>query len=230
MALRVLCLNCSLKTSDLHSNTQVLVEDIVEQMRQHDPDLAFETVRVADHNVPPGVTLDEGGGDAWPSIATRLLEADVVIFAVPIWLGHPSSVAQRVLERMDHWLFHMNERGMKPMYGKVAAVAITGNEDGGHHVYAEMFQALSDLGFTLPPEARSYWTGWSDKAPETSYPKSGRQHPMTNYMTEHCARNLVHFGRAVKELEPHLPQLQSDIEAAGRDPLEVAQRATRLHD
>lgn len=67
-----------------------------------------------------------------------------MIFAVPIRLGRPSRVAQRVLERMDHWLF-MNERGMNPMYGKVAAVAITGNEDSGHDVYAEMFQAVNDV-------------------------------------------------------------------------------------
>lgn len=229
MSLEVLCLNCSLKTSNHASNTQVLVEDVVAHMRRFDPDLNFETIRVVDHDVKAGVKLHEGDGDEWPQIADRVLAADVVIFAVPIWLGHPSSVAQRVLERMDHWLFHMNERGMKPMYGKVAAVAVTGNEDGGHHVYAEMFQALSDLGFTLPPEARTYWTGWSDKAPEATYSDAGRNHSMTTYMSEHCARNLVYFARAVRDLEPELPQLQSDIDAAGEDPAAVASRAARAH-
>lgn len=229
MGLKVLCINCSLKGSDKTSNTQTLVEDIVAAMRNHDSELTFDTVRVADYNVKSGVTLDEGEGDDWPQIAVKILDAEVVIFAVPIWVGHPSSVSQRVLERMDHWLFHMNERGMKPMYGKVAAVAVTGNEDGGHHVYAEMFQALNDFGFTIPPESRSYWTGWSDEAPSATYPKHGRDHPMTSYMTEHCGRNLVYFGRMVKELEAELPQLQSDIEAAERDPMEVAARAARLH-
>lgn len=229
MGLQVLCLNCSLKRSDHTSNTQVLVEDVVTHMRRFDPQLRLETIRVVDHDVKPGVTLDEGEGDAWPAIAERVLAADVVIFAVPIWLGHPSSVAQRVLERMDHWLFEMNERGMKPMYGKVAAVAVTGNEDGGHHVYAELFQALNDLGFTIPPESRTYWTGWSDDAPEATYPEAGREHSMTTYMSEHCGRNLVFFARAVRALEPTLPQLQSDIEAAGEDPAATAARANRAH-
>jgi multimeric flavodoxin WrbA len=227
--LKVLGVNCSLKRSPRSSNTQVMMDDIVERMRDHG-DVEYDTVRIADHDVQPGVELElEDGTDDWPAIATRILECDVLLLGVPIWLGHPCSLAQRVLERLDHYLFHMNERGMKPMYGKVAAVAITGNEDGGHHVYAEMFQALNDLGFTLPPESRAYWTGWSDEAPYATYPKNGRTNEMAKYMIEHCARNLYWFGHAVRELEPTLPQLASDIEAAERDPLEIAQRAARSH-
>ena len=204
MSLRVLGINCSLKSSPANSNTQVMMDDIVTQMRTHEEDLEYETVRIADHHVAPGVELEvEDPKDEWPGIALKVLKCDVFLMGVPIWLGHPSSIAQRVLERLDHHLFHMNERGMKPMYGKVAAVAVTGNEDGGHHVYAEMFQALNDLGFTLPPESRAYWTGWSDKAPYATYPNEGRHHEMTKYMVEHCAREgrrLVAGTAVVREV------------------------------
>jgi hypothetical protein len=92
-----------------------------------------------------------------------------------------------------------------------------------------MFQALNDLGFTLPPESRAYWTGWSDKAPYATYPKNGRDNEMTKYMVEHCGRNLVVFGEMVKQLEPNIPALASDTEAAGRSPEEIAARAARSH-
>jgi multimeric flavodoxin WrbA len=40
-----------------------------------------------------------GDGDQWPAIRTKILAADIVIFATPTWMGHTSSVGQRVLER-----------------------------------------------------------------------------------------------------------------------------------
>ncbi len=36
---------------------------------------------------------------------------------------------------------------------------MVGNEDGAHHVSAELFQALNDVGFTLPANAVTYWVG-----------------------------------------------------------------------
>lgn len=54
-----------------------------------------------DYNVLPGVTNDEGDGDEWPQLREKILAADILIIATPTWLGQPSSVAKRVLERMD---------------------------------------------------------------------------------------------------------------------------------
>jgi hypothetical protein len=42
--------------------------------------------------------------------------------------------------------------------GKVAVVAVVGN-DGAHHCHAAIFQALTDVGFTLPAGAGTYWVG-----------------------------------------------------------------------
>jgi len=73
--------------------------------------------------------------------------------------GQPSSVAKRVLERMDAFLDETHERGRMPSYGKVALAVVVGNEDGAHHTAAELFQALAEVGFTIPPGGVTYWVG-----------------------------------------------------------------------
>lgn len=50
----------------------------------------------------PGVETDMGDGDEWPAIRKRILDADILVLSTPVWLGHPSSVTQHVLEwRVD---------------------------------------------------------------------------------------------------------------------------------
>jgi multimeric flavodoxin WrbA len=58
-----------------------------------------DIVHVIDLDIKPGVTSDEGQGDDWPDLRRRILEADILVFGTPIWLGELSSVAKRVLER-----------------------------------------------------------------------------------------------------------------------------------
>jgi multimeric flavodoxin WrbA len=172
---------------------------------------------------------DEGAGDEWPHIGERVLAAEVLLFGTPIWIGHPCSIAQRVIERMDAWLFSYDELGRKKVYGRVAGVAITGNEDGGHHVFAECAQALNDVGFVLPPESRVYWTGWTDESPGPNYATSGRGHKSVEYMGQHMARNLVVFAHAMRELTARIEPLESDKEAAAH-PEEGLARAKKLHE
>jgi hypothetical protein len=38
-------------------------------------------------------------------------------------------------------------------------LAVVGNEDRAHHVAAELFQGLSDVGFTIPASGMTYWVG-----------------------------------------------------------------------
>lgn len=118
-----------------------------------------ETIRLADHDIKPGVSSDEGDGDAWPALREKILAADILIFGGPIWMGQPSSIAKRVLERMDAFLSETDNKGRTPAYGKVAVCAIVGNEDGAHHCAAEIFQALNDVGWTVPAGAACYWVG-----------------------------------------------------------------------
>ncbi|HEV2542906.1 MAG TPA: NAD(P)H-dependent oxidoreductase [Methylobacterium sp.] len=159
MPLTAIALNCSLKGSKgENSSTDQMIGLLVSELKKKG--VAFtETIRIADFDVRPGVTSDEGEGDEWPGIRARILAADILIFGTPIWLGQPSSLAQRVAERMDAFLSETDEAGRMPSYGKVAVLAVVGNEDGAHHVSALLYQALNDTGWTVPAAAVSYWVG-----------------------------------------------------------------------
>jgi multimeric flavodoxin WrbA len=159
MPLTAIALNCSLKRSSGEtSSTDKMIGLLVSEFKKQGVEFT-ETIRIADHDVKPGVSSDEGEGDAWPSIRGRILAADILIFGTPIWLGQMSSFAQRVLERMDAFLSETDERGRMPSYGKVAVAAIVGNEDGAHNITASLFQALNDEGWTIPAGAANYWVG-----------------------------------------------------------------------
>ena len=159
MSLQALALNATLKpsSSSQPSSTQFLLDLLAAEFKTYH--VPLEMVWLADHDIKPGVSSDEGAGDAWPAIRARILAADIVVIGTPIWLGQPSSVAKRALERMDAFLEETDAAGRMPSYGKVAAVAVVGNEDGAHHVSAEIFQALDDVGFTIPANAVAYWVG-----------------------------------------------------------------------
>ncbi|MGZ9811892.1 flavodoxin family protein [Pseudoroseicyclus sp. H15] len=113
----------------------------------------------ADHDIKPGVSADEGDGDAWPALREKIMAADIFVLATPIWMGQPSSICKRVLERLDAFMGEADDKGRMPTLGKIALVAVVGNEDGAHATHAACFQALSDVGFTVPANAGVYWVG-----------------------------------------------------------------------
>lgn len=157
MALSAIALNCTLKTGGA-SSTDRMIGLIAGELAAHDVQLT-ETIRVVDHDVKPGVSSDEGAGDAWPAIRAKIVAADILIFGTPVWLGQMSSVAKRVLERMDAFLSETDDQGRTPAYGKTVLVGIVGNEDGAHSITASLLQALNDVGFTVPAAAATYWVG-----------------------------------------------------------------------
>lgn len=159
MALTAIAINCTLKHSGGEpSSTDKMIDLIAGELRKHGVEVR-ETIRIADHDIKPGVSSDEGPGDAWPGIRKRILDCDILIFGTPIWLGQPSSMAKRVLERMDAFFSETDDRGRMPSFGKLAVVGIVGNEDGAHHVTAALLQALNDTGWTIPAQAACYWVG-----------------------------------------------------------------------
>ena len=159
MNLTAIALNATLKPSNGESSsTDRMIGLIGEALGKQGVTLG-ETIRLADHDIKPGVSSDEGEGDAWPAIRAKIIAADVLVFGTPIWMGQPSSVAKRVCERMDAFLSETDEQGRTPAYGKVVIVGVVGNEDGAHHSSAELFQALNDVGWTVAPAAACYWVG-----------------------------------------------------------------------
>lgn len=159
MPLSAIAINCTLKPSGSEpSSTDRMIGLIAGELRKHGVDVR-ETIRIADHDVKPGVTSDEGPGDAWPDLRKRILECDILIFGTPVWLGQMSSLAKRVIERMDAFLSETDDHGRMPSFGRVAVVGVVGNEDGAHHIAATLFQALNDVGWTISAAASDYWVG-----------------------------------------------------------------------
>ena len=159
MPITALPLNCTLKAdAGETSSTDAMIAVLKDAFAGFDVQVS-ETVRVAALDIKPGVTSDEGEGDAWPALRAKILAHDILIFGGPIWMGQISSVAKRVLERMDALLDETDDAGHMPSYGKVAVTAIVGNEDGAHFCSAQLFQALNDVGWTIPAIAACYWVG-----------------------------------------------------------------------
>ncbi len=196
MPLKALALNATLKSSSGEpSSTDRMLALIGEAMRKQD--VETETIRLADHNILPGVASDEGPGDAWPDIRKMILDADILVFGTPIWLGQPSSVAKRALERMDAFLEETDDQGRMVSYGRVAAVAVVGNEDGAHHVSAELYQALNDVGFTISANAVAYWVG--EAMGSTNFVDLKQVPETVTTAVDMLARNTVHLAKLLKQ-------------------------------
>src|SRR5262249_32874997 len=129
--MRALILNCTLPTSPEQSSTEALLHVVAMAMRQDEIDV--DVVRVVDHDVQPRVT-DDGVGDAWPGILGLLREAEILVIATPTWPGPTSSVAERVLARMDALISETDDAGRPFAYNRVGGIIVTGNEDGAHRV------------------------------------------------------------------------------------------------
>jgi multimeric flavodoxin WrbA len=157
MSLTAFGLNCTLKSGPRESSTQKLLDQLLRALARHGVTTSSE--RAVDHDIKAGVSADEGEGDAWPPIRQQIMDSQILVLATPIWMGQPSSVSKRILERLDAVLDEIDEQGRYPTFGKVAIVAVVGNEDGAHHVTAELCQALADVGFSIPGGSSAYWVG-----------------------------------------------------------------------
>lgn len=195
--LTAVALNGTLKVgaSGEASSTDRMLTLILEEMEGHGVD--GEIVRLADHDIKPGVTSDEGDGDAWPALRRRILAADILILGTPIWLGQPSSVCKRALERMDAFLSETDDEGRMVSYGRVAAVAVVGNEDGAHHVSAELYQVLNDVGFSLAANAVAYWVGQA--MGKTDFKDLDEVPEKVAEAVSMLCRNTVHLARLLKQ-------------------------------
>lgn len=196
MHLTACALNCSLVASSVReSSTDAMIAVLREAFARHDVTVT-ETIRVVDHNVKPGVTSDEGEGDDWPTIRSQILAADILVFGTPIWLGQASSIAKRVLERMDAFLSETDDAGRMPSYGKVAVAAIVGNEDGAHCASAQLFQALNDTGWTIPAGSSCYWVG--EAMGSTDFKDLAHRPDKVSETATRLAANAAHLARLLK--------------------------------
>ena len=193
--MRALILNCTLKSSPEPSNTEALLNVVAAAIRHHEVEV--DVLRIADYDVKPGVTDDEGAGDEWPQILEFVRNAEILVVATPTWLGQPSSVAKRVLERMDALISETDDDGRPFAYNRVGGIVVTGNEDGAHHVIAEVAQAFVDIGYTVPGQAWTYWN--MGPGPGPSYLETDHKHDWSEKTGRAAASNLVAVARALAE-------------------------------
>lgn len=192
--MRALFLNCSLKPGSETSNTQALADVVLDALREQDVDVT--SVRAVDRAILPGVSTDMGDRDEWPELHEALMSSEILVMGTPTWLGQPSSVSKRVLERMDAMLAEKKDDGTYAAYNKVAGVVVTGNEDGAHHVISEVAGALIDIGFTVPGQAWTYW----NRGPGAgkSYLETDEGHEWSASTGRTMANNLVAVARALQ--------------------------------
>ncbi len=195
--MKALFLNCTLKNSPETSNTEAFIEQAEKVF--NDLKIATEIMKVVDYNVRFGVTSDEGEGDEWPKILTKVKECDILILATPIWRGDRSAVAKLVAERFDGIMEEgHDENGRYPTYNKVAGVMVDGNEDGAKKAISSILFDLSEHGFSIPVNAFCYYVGKAGPGP--SYIKAqGNKYEFTNNMMLLMAHNLMHLAKILKE-------------------------------
>ena len=129
-------INCTLKPSPEESNTEALLKVLTEALESHD--IECEQIRAVDLDLKPGVETDMGDGDDWPEVHEKLVDSEILVIGTPTWLGRPSSIASRVLERMDAMLSETDDDERPVAFNRVAGVVVTGNEDGAHHCIYEL--------------------------------------------------------------------------------------------
>jgi multimeric flavodoxin WrbA len=200
-SISVLVLSCSLKATPAPSSSELLGTQVLKALKEtgqaQDVEVSGEVVRVVDHDVKFGVSTDEGDGDAWPAIRAKVLQADILVLATPIWMGQPASVCKMVLERLDAEISETDDQGRMLTYGKVAVVAVVGNEDGAHHTTAELLQALNDVGFAVAANASTYWVGEAMQG--VDYNDHETTPEKTDGTTKTAASLALHLARLLQD-------------------------------
>ncbi len=189
-------INCSLSAKGRASSTDAMIAVLAEHFAALGVTVA-DPIRIAAHNVKWGVTSNQGPDDDWPAIREQILAADILIFGTPIWMGQTSSVAKLVMERMDAFLSEIDDRGRMPSTSKVAVAAIVGNEDGAHNVSAQIFQALNDVGWTIPAVAACYWVG--EAMGSIDFKDLEHRPRKVTETAKMVAANAAHLARLLKE-------------------------------
>ena len=188
-------INCSLSAKGRASSTDAMIAVLAEYFADEGVTVG-DPIRIAARNVKWGVTSNQGPDDDWPAIREAILGADILIFGTPIWMGQASSVAKLVMERMDAFLDETDTAGRMPSYSKVAVAAVVGNEDGAHNVSSQIFQALNDVGWTIPAVAACYWVG--EAMGSVDFKDLAHRPRKVTETAKMVAANAAHLARLLK--------------------------------
>jgi multimeric flavodoxin WrbA len=188
------------------SHTERLVDISTGIMKKHG--VKTEIIRTIDHpDIATGVYPDmrEHGWqqDEWPDIFKKVMKADILVLAGPIWLGDNSSQTKKIIERLYACSSLLNDQGQYAFYGKAGGCLITGNEDGVKHCAMNVLYSLQHVGYTIPPQADAGWIG--EIGPGPSYGdddgkggKYGFDNDFTNRNVTFMTWNLMHMAQMLK--------------------------------
>lgn len=204
--LKALFINCTLTKSPAKSHTELLVN--ISRGIMEKQGLKVEYLRAVDHDIAPGVYPDmtkQGWKiDEWPEIYKKVLQADILVIAGPIWLGDNSSVTKKIIERLYATSSDLNDKGQWVYYGKTGGCLITGNEDGIKHCAQNILYSLQHIGYTIPPQADAGWIGEAGPGPSYGDKRDdgtpiGVDNNFTNRNTTFMTWNLLHMARLLKD-------------------------------
>ena len=164
------------------SHTETLCEVVIECLRENG--VRSDMVRLVDRNIPPGTKSNMGSGDDWPGILKRILAAEIIVFATPIWWGIQSSLMQRVIERLDELHNELLETGKSRLDNKVGGIIITGEEDGEQHITGNISNFLLNMGLTLPPHCAVSYQDQYTRATKKSLGRKFREDKKTAQAAE----------------------------------------------
>jgi multimeric flavodoxin WrbA len=194
-ALKAVFLLGTLKKKQVLSHTHVLC-DVVAGVLKTQEHVESEIIRLRDYDIQPG-TKTEIDDDDWPRILERVLAADIIVFATPIWWGIQSSLLQRAIERLDELNDEMLATGNSSFANKVGGIVITGGEDGAEHTIGNILNFMSWNGFSVPSTPAVSWLGdASDETRESLEKKFSRGDIMSTIRT--FARSESHLARLLK--------------------------------
>lgn len=203
--LTALYFNCTLTKSPAESHTGYLIEHSRQIMEKQG--VKTEVIRVVDQTIATGIypdmTKKGWDKDEWPEIYKKVLKADILIIAGPIWLGDNSSETKKIIERLYSNSADLNDKGQFVYYGKVGGALITGNEDGVKHCSMNILYSLQHIGYTIPPAADAGWIGeigpgpsYGDKQDDGT--RVGFDSNFTNRNTTFMTWNLMHMARMLR--------------------------------
>jgi multimeric flavodoxin WrbA len=146
--MKALILLATLKKNE-PSNTETLSGFFTDKLSKKG--VECETIKLVNENILPGTYSDMGKGDAWPAILDKILAAEILIFATPIWWGSHSSEMQKVVERLDNLHDEILAGQPSRLQNKVAGIIITGDSDGAEQLIGVLSNFMNAVGVLVPP-------------------------------------------------------------------------------
>ncbi|MEO8237623.1 MAG: NAD(P)H-dependent oxidoreductase [Flavobacterium sp.] len=149
------------------SNTETLTEFLGGYLTKQK--IEYEIVKLANHNIVPGTFTHMDVEDDWPAIYKKILDAQILLFATPIWWNNHSSELQRCIERLDEVYDIILAGKDSPLDGKIGGVIVTGDSDGVEHITGNIANFFCSIGVSLPPYTSLgvIWEGHSKDSKKT---------------------------------------------------------------